>query len=79
MSTKNKTKIKNKHGRTGTKKYRPRVPLSDQQRTEVRERASAEGWVRGQKSGMVQALALVNSSKSIREARRRLEEMVASL
>lgn len=70
---------KNKHGRTGVRKYRARLPLADQQRIEVKERALAAGYVRGQKSGIVQAIGVVNGSKTIREARRMLEQMVEAL
>ncbi len=71
------TKLKNKHGRTGVKKYQPRRPLSEEQSAAARAKGKEEGYKLGRKAEKVEALAFLDSlmtAKSIREVKRRIEE-----
>lgn len=68
--------VKNKHGRKGVKKYVPNRPLAEDQKAEIKEKAHAQGFARGERSMGLKALELVNASRTIRDARRRIEELV---
>lgn len=69
-------KTKNKHGRTGVKKYHPKRPLAEDQKAEAYERGWKKGMEQGVKAGRLQSRDVVNSSRNIRDARRRLEELL---
>lgn len=70
-------KGRNKHGRTGVRKYKVQRPLDAQQKFE----AEQEGWHDGMSSGMRAArrecLIIVNGARTIRDARRKLAELVS--
>lgn len=68
--------MKNKHGRTGVKKYRPNRPLSEDQKAEAYEKGWEKGMEQGVKAALLQALDLVNGSRTIREARNRLRATI---
>lgn len=71
------TKIKNKHGRTGIKRYQPRRPLSEEQSAAARLRGKEEGYKLGRRAEKSEALAFLDSltsCRSIREVKRRIEE-----
>lgn len=70
------TKIKNKHGRTGIKKYQPRRPLSEEQSAMARAKGKEEGYKLGRRAEKSEALAFLDSlitARSIREVKRRIE------
>lgn len=70
------TKAKYKHGRKGVRRYQPRVPLSEQERSEVRRRGKEEGYALGRRATKADIAPLLDSlltSKNIREVRRRIE------
>jgi hypothetical protein len=71
------TKLKNKHGRTGVKKYHPRRPLTEEQSAAARLRGKEEGYKLGRRVEKAEALIFLNnltSCRNIREVKRRIEE-----
>lgn len=70
--------VKNKHGRKGVKKYIPNRPLAENQKNEIAEKYHASGYKSGVKDALRDALTTVNGARTIRDARRRIEEMVSA-
>lgn len=68
--------IKNKHGRIGVKNYKPRRPLAEDQKAEAFEKGQKYGYKVGRKKALRESLDVVNGSRTIRDARRKLQELV---
>lgn len=67
---------RNKHGRKGVFRAMRNIPLSEAQAIEVKERAFKAGFNAGSRDAVVKAQKLVDGSKTIRAARKALEELV---
>lgn len=69
-------KIKNKHGRVGVKNYHPRRPLADDQKAEYFHKGWSKGVTVGKHTALLEALDLVNGARTIRDARRKIAELL---
>lgn len=76
MHTNNAVRHKrNKHGRKGVTRATRNLPLADAQAIEIKERAFMAGYDAGARTAIKDAAAAVNAAKTIRAARKILEEM----
>lgn len=76
MHTNNAVRHKrNKHGRTGVTRATRNLPLAEAQSIEIKERAFKAGYSAGARTALKDAVAAVNGAKTIRAARKILEEM----
>lgn len=68
-------KVKNKHGRTGCKKYIPRRPLDVQQRIDAEQRGYAAGMKAGFNEARQQCLDLALAGRKLKDVRKEISRI----
>lgn len=70
------SKKKYKHGRVGVKDYKPKRPLSEDQKAQAYEKGWREGYREGVVSSLNEAVNVTKGARTIRDARRKIQELV---
>lgn len=80
MHTNNAARNKrNKHGRKGVPRALRNLPLAEAQSIELKQKAFRSGYEAGQRRALQLASTTVNVSKTIRAARKALDDLITDV